>query len=361
MHNKELIFAVGPVEMDKNILDLGSNQPPYFRTDDFSRLILENESILKKLLYADEKSKVLFLTASGTGAMDATISNLFNEKDKVLIINGGSFGNRFKEICDFYNINNEQIKLNQGQKLLKNHLEGYKNKGFTSLLVNVHETSTGVLYDMPIITEFCEQNNLLLVVDAISSFLADEYTMSKWNIDVTILSSQKALALPPGISMVALSERALEKLETCTSKSYYFNFKDYIKNGERGQTPYTPAVSILIQLNQKLKDIETLGVSHYIDNCKILAEHFRKGIKNLPFEIPSESLSNAVTPLKPLGKMKAHDIFEYIKENYNIYLCPNGGEFRDTLFRVGHIGNLSIKDNEKLLKIFNDMYKGDLI
>ena len=361
MNGKELIFAVGPVEMDKNILDLGSKQPPYFRTSDFSKLMLENENILKKLLYTDEKSKILFLTASGTGAMDATISNLFNEKDKVLIINGGSFGTRFKEICNFYNINNEEIKLNQGQKLLKNHLQKYKNKGFTSLLVNAHETSTGVLYDMPMIGEFCKENNLFLVVDAISSFLADEYNMSKWNIDVTILSSQKALALPPGISMVALNERALKKLKTCTSKSYYFNFKDYIKNSERGQTPYTPAVGILIQLNQKLKDIESLGVIHYINKCKSLAENFRDKIKNLPFKIPSESLSNAVTPLKPLGKMKAHDIFEYVKENYNIYLCPNGGEFKDTLFRVGHIGNLSIKDNEKLLKIFNDMHKGDLI
>lgn len=116
-----------------------------------------------------------------------------------------------------------------------------------------------------------------------------------------------------------------------------------------------------MQLNAKLKAIDEAGVESYINRSKTLALDFRKKIEGLPFEIASKYPSNAVTSLKPLGKMKAHDIFEYIKDNYNIFVCPNGGELRDTLFRVGHIGNLTIEDNDKLIAAFKEMHRKGLL
>lgn len=358
---ENLNFSVGPVEMDEDIQEVGSHKIPYFRTSEFSNLNKENEDLIKKFVYADDKARAVFLTASGTGAMEAAVMNSFDENDKVLVVNGGSFGGRFKEICEIHNINHEEIKLSSGKKLTEEDLSKFKGKGFTGFLINVHETSTGVYYDMELVSKFCKEENLFLVVDAISSFLADEYYMDKWGVNITILSSQKGLALPPGISILVLDEKGVNRVNKSKCRSLYFNLRKYLEDGLRGQTPFTPAVGILIQLNYRLSKIDEKGIEYYLNYTKEIAEDFRSKIKDLPFKIASESLSNTVTPLKPLGKMKAHDIFEYIEKNYDIHICPNGGALRDTLFRVGHIGNLSKEDNDKLIEAFKDMKEGGIL
>jgi aspartate aminotransferase-like enzyme len=341
--------------MDQEILKIGADQIPYFRTEEFSNLMFENELLLKKFVKANDSSRVIFLTASGTAAMEATVMNLFNASDKILVVNGGSFGARFKEICDIHELNSEEIKLNYAEPLTKDHLEKYEDKGFTGFLINVHETSTGVLYDMELVKEFCQRNNLFLVVDAISSFLADKFDMSQYGVNATILSSQKAIALPPGMSFVILDKKAQEKLLNMRVKSLYFNFQHYLLDGKRGQTPYTPAVSILIQLRKRLKKIDSIGVERTVNEVAYIAQDFRNKIEGLPLEIASSSLSNAVTPLKPTGKMPADEIFKYLILNYQIFVCPNGGELREKLFRVGHIGLITVEDNSALVKAFTDM------
>ncbi|MGU8411880.1 pyridoxal-phosphate-dependent aminotransferase family protein [Clostridium perfringens] len=350
-----LNFSVGPVLMDKEILSIGKKQIPYFRTNEFSEIMIENEKLMKKLVNAKDDSRVVFLTASGTGAMESTVMNTLTKKDKVLIINGGSFGARFSEICDIHRIPHTDINLKYGETLTQKHLDSYKNEKITALLVNIHETSTGILYDIDMLSNFCREKNCLFIVDAISSFLADEINMKEKNIDILITASQKALALPPGLSIIILNEKSINRVKDINVKSMYFNFNSYLKNGERGQTPFTPAVSILLQLNARLKSIDSIGIRVIIENTKKIADDFRNKIVQLPFEIINKRSSNAVTVIKPLGKMKAHDIFEYLKDNYNIFVCPNGGELKDKIFRVGHIGNLSIEKNNILINALKDM------
>ena len=141
----------------------------------------------------------------------------------------------------------------------------------------------------------------------------------------------------------------------------YLDLKSALKNGERGQTPFTPAVGILLQIHARLKQIENNGgVEEEINRISNIAKDFRERIKGLPFEIVSESLSNAVTPLHPLNK-SAHEIFLTLKDKYQIWVCPNGGEMRDKVFRVGHIGALSIEDNKKLVDAMKDMQKKGLL
>ena len=225
----------------------------------------------------------------------------------------------------------------------------YENKGYTAFLVNVHETSTGVHYDMELISAFCQRNGLFLIVDAISSFLADPLNMAELQIDVMIAGSQKALACPPGISIIVLSERAIERVHRIDSRCMYFNLKDALNNGARGQTPFTPAVGILLQIHARLKQIEQAGgVEQEIKAVAHIADDFREKIKALPFEIVSESLSNAVTPLHPIHG-SAYRFFEVLKDEYGIWVCPNGGELKDHVFRVGHIGALSTEDNDALI------------
>ncbi|WP_375792612.1 pyridoxal-phosphate-dependent aminotransferase family protein [Clostridium perfringens] len=356
--NKDFLnFSVGPVLMEDEILKIGQEQIPYFRTNEFSKIMLENEDLIKKLVRAENNARAVFLTASGTGAMEATVMNTLDRNDLVLVINGGSFGNRFSEICDIHEISHIDIKLKHGEILTEEHLNKYSDKKITALLVNIHETSTGMLYDIDIISRFCKKMDCILIVDAISSFLADKLNMREKGIDVLITASQKALALPPGISIIILNQKAMNKMNNIKVKSMYFNINNYLKNGERGQTPFTPAVSILLQLNARLKSIDLLGIENFEENTRILAEDFRKKIVELPFEIVNLRPSNAVTAIKPIGKMKAHDIFEYLKDNYNIFICPNGGDLRDKIFRVGHIGNLSIEKNDVLINALKDMHE----
>ena len=195
----------------------------------------------------------------------------------------------------------------------------------------------------------CKRNGLLLVVDAISSFLADELNMNELNIGAMITGSQKALACPPGISIIVLSKEAIERVENNNPKSMYFDLKDALKNGERGQTPFTPAVGILIQINVRLKEIESNGGEKAeIQRVKELATYFREKIKDLPLDIVPENPSNAVTAVHP-HKNNASEIFNILKNEYKIWICPNGGELKDKIFRVGHIGYLTKEDYDILV------------
>ena len=356
-----LNFTVGPVQSSDEVRKIGQEQVPYFRTTEFSEVMFENERLMLEFAKADEGARTVFITGSGTASMEAVIMNTLTKEDKVLIINGGSFGQRFVDLCEIYEIPYSQLKLETGKTLTKEMLKVYDDKGYTAFVVNVHETSTGVHYDMKIISEFCKKNQLFLIVDAISSFLADEFDMKKWGVDIMITGSQKALTCPPGISVIVLSKDAIARVEKNSPKCMYLNLKSALKNGERGQTPFTPAVGILRQINARLKEIKALGgVEMETKKIATIAEDFRRKVADLPFEITSESLSNAVTPLHPLNA-SANDIFLILKDQYEIWVCPNGGLLKDEIFRVGHIGNLSIEDNDKLIAALRDMQKRGLI
>lgn len=355
-------FAVGPVQMDEEIMRIGAETVPYFRTDDFSELMLENEKLVKELTGAGDTAKAVFLTGSGTAAMDAVVQNVFTKNDRLLIVSGGSFGERFCQICDVYGIAYTKIIPERGCGVTKKQLEMYADGGYTGFLVNMHETSTGVLYDMELIGQFCRENRLVLVVDAISAFLADELNMEKIGADVVLTGSQKALAVPPGVSVIVMSQNAVKRINGNTPACFYLDLKAALRNQERGQTPFTPAVGILIQINARLNQIGREGIEAERNKIKQIAEDFRKRIADYPFEIVSNALSNAVTPLSPINReVSARKIFEILKDEYGIIVCPNGGELADKVFRVGHIGNLSIRDNDALFMALDDMMRRGII
>lgn len=348
-------FTVGPVQSSDAVRAIGAEQVPYFRTSEFSDLMLENEKLIKKFAKASDDSRVVFITGSGSASMETAVMNTLSTNDKALVVNGGSFGHRFVELLELHHVPFTEIKLEHGKALKPEHLAPYENKGYTAFLVNKHETSTGVHYDMNLVSDFCKRNNLFLIADCISSFLADPFDMKELGADIMITGSQKALACPPGISIMVLSPKAIERVNHTKCVCQYLDLQIALKNMERGQTPWTPAVGILRQINARLKEIDAQGgVESEIARIGGLATYFRERIKNLPFEIVSESLSNAVTPLHPTTA-SAYDIFLKMKDEYGIWICPNGGDMKDTIFRVGHIGALTFADYDKLIAAFEDM------
>ena len=356
-----LNFTVGPVMSSDEVRAVGGEQVPYFRTPEFSNIMFENEQLMLKFAKAPVGSRVAFMTNSSTGSMEAVVMNCFNDSDKVLVIDGGSFGHRFVELCEIHDISHTVLHLNHGQKLTKECLYDYDGQGFTGLLVNIDETSTGVLYDSEMIGEFCRENGIFYVCDCVSAFLADPFDMTHCCADVMITGSQKVLACPPGISIIVLAPRAVERVTTRKVKSMYFNLADVLNNMERGQTPFTPAVGILRQINTRLKEIEAAGgADAEIARVAAQAEDFRRKIKDLPFEFVSESPANGVTPVHPV-RADAYKIFEVLKDEYGIWICPNGGDMKNTIFRVGHIGHLSHDDNTTLINALKDMQRRGML
>lgn len=350
-------FTVGPVMSSEAVRAIGAEQVPYFRTAEFSEIMLENERLVKKFAHTTDDSRVVFMTSSGSGGMEAAIMNCLTKQDKALVINGGSFGERFVELLTLHEIPFTEIKLEHGKALKQEHLAPYEGKGYTAFLLQKHETSTGVHYDINLVSEFCKRNGCFLIVDTISTFLCDPFDMAALDAGVMITGSQKALACPPGIAVMALAPSALKRIENTKCCCQYFDLKIALKNQDRGQTPWTPAVGVLRQINVRLKEIDAAGGDKAeIERTARLANYFRNKIKehNLPFEIISESLSNAVTPLHPTTQ-SANEIFLKIKDEYGMWICPNGGDMKDTVFRVGHIGCLNEKDYDHLIDAFLDL------
>lgn len=358
-----LNFTVGPVMSNNAVRAIGAEQVPYFRTQEFSELMIENERLVKNFANATDDSRAVFLTCSGSGGMEAAIMNTLTKEDKALVINGGSFGQRFVELLTLHEIPFTEVKLGYGKQIRPEHLMPYEQKGYTAFLLQKHETSTGVHYDIDLVSDFCKRNGCFMIVDTISTFLADPFDMAALDAGIMITGSQKALACPPGVAIMVLAPSALRRVEKTKCNCQYFDLKTALRNQERGQTPWTPAVGILRQINIRLKEIEENGgVEAEIARCAGLAKYFRDKLveKKLPFEIFSESLSNAVTPLHPTTQ-SAFEIFLKIKNDYGIWICPNGGDMKDTIFRVGHIGNLTKTDYDKLIAAFKDLqHKGFL-
>ncbi len=343
-------FIVGPVEMypsTKRILEKGYT---YFRTQEYGDMAKE---CLKKVaeMMGAANSTTIYLAASGTGAMDAVVDNCMTGNDKALVINGGSFGHRFCELLEWYKIPYDSIDLAWNEVVSAKDFEPYENKGYTALFVNLDETSSGKLYDIELISDFCKRNNLYLIVDAISTFLADDYDMEKYGIDVTIISSQKGLCLSPGMSIVSFSQRMVDKInKEGKPNSYYFDFKPYFKNIERGQTPFTTTVSIMYELKDMLELIEKAGGSDkWINVVKEKAEYFRAKAKGMGLNIPDYPKSYTLTPVY-FEDISASDVVKGLRERYELFVNPCGGQMADRLLRVAHIGNTTKEDIDLLLE-----------
>ena len=347
------IFTPGPVKMADDILALGAKQTPYFRNSEFSKILLECEENLLSIVNAPKQSRVLFLTASGTAGMEASVQNLIARDDKTIVINGGGFGQRFVEICKLHKIIHVDFKIKNTNLSDTKALQKHKNAKV--LLINAHETSIGVLYNLESIGNFCKQNNILNIVDGISMFVTDELDMQKFHIDALILSSQKGLALPPGISMVVLTPKAIKRLQT--QSSLYFDFKSYLNDGKRGQTPFTPAVTILLQLHFRLNQIIQNGIEAEVQKAKKIASYFRKSIKDLPLKFYNDFMPNAMTTLTPTDSKSAWTIVNDLDKQYNIIVAPNGGDLKDKIFRVSHMGAMSKEYTDILINALYSYYK----
>lgn len=345
------LFTIGPVQMYPSTTTIRAKGFPHFRTDEYSEVVKNCLKNIAEFIGIKEENSLIYLASSGTAAMEAVVENCTTIHDKALVINGGSFGHRFCELLKWHNIPYDSIDLEWDETLTCKHLEKYENKSYTTLFVNLHETSTGQLYDIKMLSDFAKRNNLFFIVDAISTFLADKYNAVEYGVDVTIFSSQKGLCCSPGLSVLAFSQRMIDKInQNPPSKSVYFDFKDYLRNIPRGQTPYTPPVCVMFEIQDMLNIIKKEGgldarLKLVQDKCN----YFRTKAKELGLKLPDYPLSNMLTPLI-FEDVDAYEVIQVLKNKYRYYVNPCGGKLASKLFRVSHIGNTTIEDIDDLLE-----------
>ena len=354
MNNKIRLFTPGPVTMSARTLAIGASQLPYNRTEQFSQITFE---IIKDLKYIfGTQGDVVIFSASGTGAMEAVIFNFLDQSDKVLIVNGGTFGQRWVDLCIQHEIPFEQILLDPGQPILLEDLDRrLSSQEYSTLLINAHETSTGMIYNTKAIGELTRKYGVFFVVDAISTICADIFMMDEWHVDVSLLSSQKALALPPGLSFLALNKKAKLRLETKTCQSYYFDIKVYLANQGRGQMPFTPVIGHFMMLHQRLREIRLHRIDFFVSRHSKLAEYFRKGLKDLPFSFVPNSPSNALTAISCPKDIDAFDLVTRLADDFNCFVAPNGGDLKHRMFRVSHLGEQNETDIDFLINALEDI------
>lgn len=336
------LFIPGPVNVDT-----------YFRDSGFAEIVKENEKLLLNAIGCN-KGIVIPYVLSGTGILDAVVTNLISDKDNVLVIDGGGFGKRWYEICKFYNKKVTNLKTGFGKNIDMNLLRSIiESNKISIILMQHHETTSGQLYDVRTVGKISKECKTLLIVDAISSFLTDEYHMDDFKIDGTIISSQKGLRMDPGLSFLILNNNLLGHSKMITKLNYYNNIDTYLDNYNlgRGHTPFTPAVGLILKLNEKLK---SLNVEDEIKKIQQIASHFRKQISGLPLKIVPQTPSNFLTCLSLTDENYKQSLYDYLKAK-DMFIYQSDNRFSNyfanisKLIRVAHIG-CDIEEHNQLVK-----------
>ncbi|PMB76437.1 MAG: aminotransferase [Thermodesulfobacterium geofontis] len=339
--NKKYLFTPGPVPVAPEVL-LSMAQPiTHHRLPEFSEILKEIREGLKYLFQT--KKEVYFFASSGTGAMESAIVNLFSPGDKVIVVVGGKFGQRWLELAQTFNLEPLVIDVTWGKAVKPEDVEKLlkKNPDVKGVLIQACETSTGVKHPVKEIAEILKDKEVVLVVDAISALGVYELPMDKWGLDVVITGSQKALSLPPGLSFIAFSDKAYALAEKSKLPKYYFSFKKEKKAYQKDTTAFTPAISLLIGLRKMLKRIREIGLERLFRHYQTLSLACRKAILALNLEIFPEIPSESLTVIKAPDGLNTGELLKFLRSKLGVIFAGGQDHLKGKILRITHMGDQS--------------------
>ena len=337
---KRYLLAPGPTPVPSDVLLAMAAPIIHHRSPDFVPVIDSAKKGLQWLYQT--KNDVLIICSTGTGGMVGTVNNFFNRDDKVLVINGGKFGERWTNICRAYGLNVEEIVVEWGYAVKPEVVEEKlkKDKDIKGVFVQASETSTGVYHDIKALASIVKKySDTLFVVDAISALVAHDLRTDEWGIDVMIGGSQKGVMLPPGLAFVSVSDKAWARAETSKLPKFYFNFRKERANLAKNQTNFTSPVTLIIGLNESLKMLRAEGLENVFRRHATLANATRKAVQAIGLEIyPRESPSNSVTAIMSPPGIDGQAIYRNLREKYGITAAGGQDKAKGKIFRIAHLG-----------------------
>jgi len=343
-----LLMTPGPVHLDAEVTLAGARALTHHRTNDFAPVYTECVTLLKKFFGTTQK--LYLTTSSGTGAMETAIANLFNEGETVLTVQTGVFGVRFTKICEAFRLKTVVLPCEDGKRVTVEQIAAAleKNPEISGVTVTFNETSTGIRNDIEAIGKFLKDKGKIFITDGVSGIGALPFKMDEWHVDVAVSASQKGFLAPPGVGMVALSEKAWAKVEQVKCHGYYFDLKIYKKDQEGAipAYPWTPAINVMFSLLEALRKIDRIGIENCFKHYEKLAAGLRAALKamNLRLFTDENATSNVLTVFYAPEGVVPKDIVNEMRNRYGVLIAGGQEQFATKLLRITTIGAIGERD-----------------
>ena len=342
---KQRLLTPGPTPLYPPALHAMMASDIHHRTEDFRKAYRSCLSDLKEVM--GTSNDVLMFCASGTGAMDATVSNLFSRGDKVIVCVAGKFGERWAEIAKAYGLDATVLTVPYGQVVSPAAVSEAlaKEPAIKGVFLQASETSTGAAHDVRAIASAVAKTDAILVVDAITGLGTMPLDIDGWGLDVVIGGSQKAFMIPPGLAFLSISPKAWRFGDTATLPHFYFNFKKEKKSGDAGESSWTPSTSLILALAEALKYVKQIGMAHLIENAQLLAEATRAAAAKLGLELFSAaSPGSSVTAIQAPKGMDSGVIVKEFRSRFGAIIANGQGSMKGQIFRIAHLGYFDFAD-----------------
>jgi aspartate aminotransferase-like enzyme len=346
MHiHKQRLLTPGPTPLYPPALHAMMASDIHHRTEDFRKAYRACLADLKEVM--GTAHDVLMFAASGTGAMDASVSNLFSRGDKVIVCSAGKFGERWAEIAKAYGLDATVLTAPYGEVVAPERVEAAlaAEPATKAVFAQASETSTGAVHDVQSIARAVAKTDAIFVLDAITGLGTMPLDIDGWGLDVTIGGSQKAFMIPPGLAFMAISPKAWKLADTATLPHYYFNLKKEKKSGDGGESSWTPATSLILALAVALQYVKQIGMANLIENAQLLAQATRAAVAKLGLELfAAGSPGSSVTAIKAPAGMDSGVIVKDFRTRFGSIIANGQGSMKGQIFRIAHLGYFDFAD-----------------
>jgi aspartate aminotransferase-like enzyme len=346
MHIKKTrLLTPGPTPIYPKALQAMLGADMHHRTQEFRNIFLAVLADLK--LVMGTAHDVLVLVASGTGAMEASVTNCFSPGDHVIVCTAGKFGERWVEMTRAFGLDVLVIEAPYGKTVRPETLEKAlaANPDVKGVFVQASETSTGAMHDVRAMGEAIKKTNAIFIVDAITGLGTMPLDIDSWSLDIVIGGSQKAFMVPPGIAFLSVSPKAWAMVETAKLPRFYFNLKKERKNAANGESAWTASTALILALNEALQYIKSIGMAKLIDNAADLARATREACQALGLELfSSENPSASVTAVKAPQGLDSGVIVKEFRQRFGSIIANGQGEMKGRIFRIAHLGYFDVAD-----------------
>jgi aspartate aminotransferase-like enzyme len=342
---KQRLLTPGPTPLYPPALHAMMASDVHHRTEDFRKAYRNCLADLKEVL--ETSHDVLMFASSGTGVMDASVSNLFSRGDKVIVCSAGKFGERWVEIAKAYGLDATILSAPYGKVIAPEEVERALagEPGTRGVFVQASETSTGAAHDVRAMARAVAKTDAIFIVDAITGLGTMPLDIDGWGLDVLIGCSQKAFMIPPGLAFLSISPKAWKFAETSTLPRYYFNLKKEKKSGDAGESSWTPATSLILALAESLRYIKQLGMAKLIENAELLAQATRAAAVRIGLELfAPDSPAASATAIKAPEGMDSGVIVKEFRNRFGAIIANGQGTMKGKIFRIAHLGYFDFAD-----------------